>query len=165
MGTEMKAQITKPTAKEDWYTPEMYVELVRNVLGGIDFDPASSEEAQKTVRAAKFLTENGTILPWNGRVFLNPPYSRGIMGEFVTRMVGHGNGIMLTNSSTDTDWWHRALEGCSAVCFTYGRIAFVDGNTGLPVRNNSRGQCFFLYGKPYLNKFKEQFGPIGSILV
>jgi hypothetical protein len=161
----MKAQITVPTAKENWYTPKLYVEKVRSVLGSIDFDPASSPEAQETVQATEFLTENGTTMPWHGKVFLNPPYSRGIMGDFVTRMVRHRNGIMLTNSSTDTDWWHRALASCDAVCFTYGRIAFTDGDTGLPVRNNSRGQCFFLYGREYLESFKANFQDVGTIMV
>lgn len=57
------------------YTPAAIVEAARLTLGGIDLDPASSEAAQRTVRAAQFHTakSNGFTRPWAGRVFLNPP--------------------------------------------------------------------------------------------
>ena len=36
------------------YTPAEYIEKARLVLGDIDLDPASSEQAQKTVEAKKW---------------------------------------------------------------------------------------------------------------
>lgn len=57
-----------------WYTPSDYVEAAREVMGGIDLDPMSDEEANQTVQAARFYTEaeNGLTLPLYGRVFYNP---------------------------------------------------------------------------------------------
>jgi hypothetical protein len=43
---------TQGTGEFEWYTPERYLDLAREVLGTIDLDPASSEIAQETVRAA-----------------------------------------------------------------------------------------------------------------
>lgn len=59
----------------EWYTPPPIVEAGRRVLGAIDLDPASSEEANRIVRARRFYTEreNGLRQRWRGRVFLNPP--------------------------------------------------------------------------------------------
>jgi hypothetical protein len=75
----------------EWYTPAPYVEAAREVLGGIELDPASCAEAQETVKAARYYTLNydrtgesseqgafqadGLLRPWVARsVFLNPPY-------------------------------------------------------------------------------------------
>jgi hypothetical protein len=61
------------------YTPRDIVERVRSVFGGvIDLDPASCPEANEVVRAKTFFTkeQDGLSLPWNGKVFLNPPGGR-----------------------------------------------------------------------------------------
>jgi hypothetical protein len=47
---------TAGTGEFERYTPSYYIETVRMVLGEIDLDPASSEIAQKTVKAAQYFT-------------------------------------------------------------------------------------------------------------
>jgi hypothetical protein len=71
----------------EWYSPSPFVEAAREVMGGIDLDPASHEEANIIVRADRFFTEadNGLIQPWHGRVFLNPP--GGQVAEFWLKLV------------------------------------------------------------------------------
>ncbi len=58
------------------YTPSLYIEGARSVMGGIDLDPASCVEAQQTVKATEFyaLPQDGLLLPWRGRIWCNPPY-------------------------------------------------------------------------------------------
>ena len=57
------------------YTPEDVAERARRVLGAIDLDPASCEEANATVGAEAWMGQDidGLAQPWAGRVFLNPP--------------------------------------------------------------------------------------------
>lgn len=69
------------------YTPAWLVEAARDVLGGIDLDPASNRIANQVVRARKIYTArtNGFDKVWEGRVFLNPP------GGLCD---GHGNPVL-----------------------------------------------------------------------
>lgn len=71
----------------EWFTPRPFVEAAREVLGGIDLDPASHAEANRIVRARRFYDEraNGLRRPWSGRVFLNPP--GGLVAEFWHRLI------------------------------------------------------------------------------
>lgn len=57
------------------YTPKRIVDAAHEALGWIDLDPASCEEANKTVEAAAYFTRelDGYTKEWHGRVFLNPP--------------------------------------------------------------------------------------------
>src|SRR5437667_3450717 len=69
-----------PTKKDnDWFTPAVYVDAAREVMGGgIDLDPASCEQANRVVRATRYYTkeDNGLMHSWYGRIWLNPPYGR-----------------------------------------------------------------------------------------
>ena len=81
------AAVTQSLTNE-WYTPAEYINAARRVLGGIDLDPASCAEANATVQAAVFYSEQDPGLehrPWKGRVWLNPPYGR-LAGAFVVRL-------------------------------------------------------------------------------
>jgi hypothetical protein len=71
----------------EWYTPAPFVEAARTVMGGIDLDPASHREANKTIMATDYYTEaeNGLQKPWSGRVFLNPP--GGLVCDFWERLM------------------------------------------------------------------------------
>jgi hypothetical protein len=141
--------------------------MVRRVLGGIDCDPASNFLAQKNVQAATFYTlaDNGLVHPWYGRTFLNGPYDdllpwvRKLLEEI---KLGHvSSAIMLTNAVTDTEWFSLALQGCALVCFTEGRIRFLDKNGALMGTPPSQGQAFFYFGGD-VGRFKAEFSRIGN---
>ena len=157
---------SKWTGEDTWYTPKKYIEAARAVMGGIDLDPASSAFAQKTVKATKYYTKDDSGLdhPWQGRVFLNPPYKMPLIRQFVEKLIAEsvGEAILLTNNNTDTTWWHKAMNEAQAVCLTAGRISFYneEGESSSP----TNGQTFFYFGAN-VDRFSDVFGEkVGLIL-
>jgi phage N-6-adenine-methyltransferase len=157
---------TEGTGEFERYTPAFYIEKAREVLGQIDLDPASSEYAQKTVRAEKYFTveDNGLAREWHGRLWLNPPYHRELAPQFIDKLIGElaaghiSEAIVLTNNSTDTEWFRSAADVCDAICFTAGRIHFEVPNAK-PVLP-TQGQAFFYFG-PSIKKFTGVFKDVG----
>src|SRR5579859_6970510 len=63
----------------EWYTPAPYVNAARQVMGGIELDPASCAQANRTVQAARYYSQadNGLAQDWTCRsLWCNPPYGR-----------------------------------------------------------------------------------------
>ena len=93
-----------------------HLHAARDVLGGIDLDPATSAAAQETIQATACFTEadDGLGRDWYGRVLINPPYDQPHIANFVSKMVEEYDAgrtrlaIMLTHNYTDTAWFHKA---------------------------------------------------------
>jgi phage N-6-adenine-methyltransferase len=142
---------------DSWFTPESYLSSVKTVLGEITLDPFSDKHANEIVGATYYFDEdtNGLDQDWDVanpcKVFMNPPYSAGMMKQCCDKFVGAWDkeqfeaGIVLVNNATETKWFHKLLSKASAICFTDHRISFwnVDGKV---VSNNTRGQAFFYFG-------------------
>jgi hypothetical protein len=147
------------------YTPAPLVEAVRKVLSRIDLDPASCEEAQRTVKASRFFTKekDGLKQPWHGRVFLNPPFDRDLCPKFIGKLLRelkHGHvaaAIALTNNCADTDWFNRAVVDAAGVCLVHKRIKFVNGTWP----QGPQGQTFFYFGDD-IRLFENVFRTIGN---
>jgi phage N-6-adenine-methyltransferase len=156
------------TGENEWYTPKEYVEAARKALGVIELDPASSEIAQQIVKAKHFYTKerDGLSRKWEGRVWLNPPYSQPAVQQFIEKLVAEvkaravTEAVLLTHNYTDTEWFHIAARACSLICFTRGRIKFVgaDGSIAAP----TQGQAFFYFGKR-VQSFTRAFESFGFI--
>lgn len=149
----------------EWYTPPQYIEAARDVLDGIDCDPASSAVAQLTVRATRYYTadDDGLARPWYGTVWLNPPYSAKLIAAFTDRLAAHeAPWVCLTNNGTDTAWGQKLLRRAEAVCFPDHRIRFHNAD-GQPQGPAMQGQMFTYYGGAP-GKFAARFAEFGVIL-
>ena len=157
------------TGNIEWYTPPQYIESARKVMGTIDCDPCTSTFAQKVVGATHYYTidTDGLAHPWNGTVWMNPPYTARIVSKFVDKLLGHlSNGdvtqaIMLTHNNADTAWFHKAAMRCSRACFTRGRVRFYDERG----RGNSptHGHTFMYFGRRH-RRFAEEFSQYGWVV-
>ncbi len=167
--------IAPPQKNNEWYTPARYIEAARLVMGGIDLDPASSDVANQTVKAARYYTkeDNGLAQVWYGRIWLNPPYGRtgneSNIGTFTRRLVAEyraGNveqAILLSTTKTDTRWFGLLWD--YPICFNDHLIFFV-GNTPSPRYNKKychiHGTIFVYFGKNE-HKFIDTFSQFGTI--
>ncbi len=125
---------------DEWLTPPH----VHEAVGGapsFDLDPASPvDRPWPTARAHYTEADNGLLLPWEGRVWLNPPYSNPLLSRFMGRMAAHGCGTALIFARTETDTFARFVWGeAAALLFLFGRLNFhhIDGtragsNSGAP---------------------------------
>jgi hypothetical protein len=127
------------TESDEWYTPPHII----HSLGKFDLDPASSEEAFRLNQSAKRIytvKENGLIQHWDGRIWLNPPYSSPLIQDFLKKMAEHNRGIALVFSKIEAKWFHDIVfRHATAVKFLYDRIKFLkpDGSAGMQPRNGS----------------------------
>lgn len=155
------------TGDQESYTPSVYIEAARAVMGSIDTDPASNEIAQETIKAGVFYTSenDGLTKEWKGNIFLNPPYSQPEIKDFIdkllTELAPGKQAILLTNNNTDTNWFHDAAKRAIAICFTKGRINFYKANGD--ITNPTNGQTFFYFGSNK-EKFVSIFGEFGLIM-
>lgn len=158
------------SASAEWYTPTEYVEAVRAALGAIDLDPASTEHANRVVKAARFFTrdDDGLARAWPGRVYLNPPYGteggESNQARWSRRLVEqHRVGVtvaavLLVNATPSNLWWEPLAR--FPVCFTRGRIRFYNeaGPAEQPTHSNA-----FVYLGPSPERFFDAFRPIGWV--
>lgn len=157
-----------------WFTPSIYVEMAREVMGEIDLDPFSSSAANKHVRAKRYFDLEADAFKqiWfedQGRVFMNPPYGRKLIDAAVDLFLAKwanesiSQGVILVNNATETRWFQSLLRTSNALCFLDRRIAF-GNDDGKHVSGNTRGQAFFYYGHKH-KRFEEVFSRVGIVLV
>ena len=168
--TPKTAHVSHNSGENEWYTPPRFIEAAREVMGGIDTDPASSKIANETVRADTFYAEkdDGLEQEWGKKVWINPPYSQPAISQFCDALVEKldtgevQEACALVNNATETAFGQKLLQICSAVCFPSGRIKFLDvqGDAkGTPLQ----GQMVIYFGDD-ADKFCSEFAGFGACL-
>lgn len=117
-------------ATDEWYTPFG----IFSFLGEFDLDPcAPIDPLWRTAKVMYNKNDDGLSQEWHGRVWLNPPYSRPLIEQFVRKMAEHGNGIALLFNRCDNAMFHDIIfPTATAMKFLRKRIRFYrpDGTRG-----------------------------------
>lgn len=161
--------VSNNSGENEWYTPKIYIEAARAVMGGIDLDPATSEVANRTVKASTYFTaqDDGLSREWPiGRIWMNPPYSQPLMGQFAEKMAQEiergSESVVLVNNATETVWFQRMASVCTAICFPRGRIRYLTPD-GEPANSPLQGQAI-IYSGPNADKFDDEFSKFGLVV-
>lgn len=159
----------------EWYTLPFWIDKARDLMGGIDLDPASSVEAQSWIQAQTYYTQadDGLQQPWWGKLWLNPPYgkcnhAKGIHGTtaWVQRAIADYEAGRVTQAVL---WLRatgskgiRALEQGGFPRVTLGRIPHIppDAN-GVPQKAVGHDTVVWYLG-PHTERFQSLFVPPAS---
>ncbi len=119
---------------DDYYTPAWVFERM-----GIEFDldVCSPPEGVPWIPAKRYFTmaDDGLAQPWEGRVWMNPPF--GNPKPWVERFTEHGNGVCLVPVST-APWFRLLWDAPDATMALFGDRAIFsqrgEGEVGIPLR-------------------------------
>lgn len=127
-----------------WLTPK----FVLDALGPFDLDPCAPEaQPWPTAHQRYTKTDNGLLLPWEGRVWLNPPYSHGLLAAFMQRMARHDHGTALIFAKTETRMFFEYVwNNASALLFMKSRLHFHDPSGEMAPYNSGAPSVLVAYG-------------------
>jgi hypothetical protein len=172
------------TKSVEYYTPTAILDAARNVMGGIDFDPASSDVANTAVRAKHYLTAScdGLVAPWRGpRVWCNPPGGKlgkplctfygttSLAAAFWVRLMAEVEEGTVTEAcffafnietlrATQRLSCHAMLD--HTICYPASRLRFWGEGVG------ASGPCAsaIAYVGPNVEAFGREFAPFGKVV-
>lgn len=138
----------------DYLTPPAILEA----LGSFDLDPCAHANMVQPTNAwvqsyglfadrCISLPDDGLAAPWEGRVWLNPPYGTG-QHQWMKKMAEHNHGTALVASRTEVEKWFvpYVWQAATAVLFLFGRLYFWTPD-GQPAKGNAgHGSVLVAYG-------------------
>lgn len=146
---------------DTWITPRHITEA----LGHFDLDPCEhTEQPWKHADRGFTIHDDGLTQPWDGFVWLNPPYGRE-GPKWIERLAEHdGGGIALVAVRTDTKWWHDLVfNKAGGVLFLQGRVQFCRGDGSLG-HGNTFASALVGYGCHRAQNYLSKSGLAGKYI-
>jgi phage N-6-adenine-methyltransferase len=124
-----------------WATPQPFFDALNEEFGPFDLDPCALEWNAKCER---YFTpaDNGLMLPWGGRVYMNPPYAWNVIQLWARKAaleIGRKEVELIVGllpARTETSYFHDFIwqKPGVEVRFVRGRVKFLkpDGERGSP---------------------------------
>jgi hypothetical protein len=113
--------IKKLNTSDDFLTPPNIV----RAMGDFDLDPCASGRQENPLarHQYRFPEDNGLLLPWDGSVFVNPPFSE--LQSWVNRFVLHADGVLLVPARVEVSWFWKLWRHSDAIFFTKGPVKYI----------------------------------------
>jgi DNA N-6-adenine-methyltransferase (Dam) len=119
---------------QTWITPKW----ILDALGPFDLDPCAADPRPWDCADYNW-TKNGLARPWHNRVWLNPPFNRYEVGQWIGRLAEHGCGTALLHARTEAEWFEPVWRYANSILFLADRIYFhypdgrrAEANSGAP---------------------------------
>lgn len=144
---------------DEWLTPRW----ILDPLGEFDLDPcAPILRPWPTAKRHYTINDDGMLQPWEGRVWLNPPF--GQKAAWLNRMALHGNGIALIPAATETETFFRFVWGVAAgVLFIETRPYFCTPLGDYASFNSGAPMCLVAYSQADLEILK--LSDLGAVCI
>jgi hypothetical protein len=139
------------STSDDYLTPPQIFEALALEF---DLDVASPPGGVQWVPAKRFLTkaEDGLSQPWEGRVWMNPPYTQ--VTAWAGRFTAHAHGIALLPHGKSA-WHNRLWADAEAVAVPFKYFDFVGGSIPYPVWFAAYGpECVEALGRVGIVRFR-----------
>ena len=141
MGSHQSAKMMDDT----WITPKHIIDA----LGLFDLDPCTPETGMPWDTARKYYTkaDDGLKQKWEGRVWLNPPYSREV-DQWMRKIRDHNNGIALVFARTETACFFSTVwNHATSILFLDGRLYFHRADGTRAKANSGAPSVLIAYGE------------------
>lgn len=155
----MSLQHRKSDGHDEYSTPPGVWRPLARAVGGFDVDPASGAESTPIAETRYTIEDNGLAQPWEGDVWLNPPFADkpsvgdGKREDWLKKARNEANRetvrtvTMLLPVDVSTDWFHTHVVEASVICFLDHRPEF-EGHSPDDTGNTSFAVQLIVFGDP-----------------
>jgi hypothetical protein len=95
--------------------------------------------------------DDGLSKPWRGRVWLNPPFDRYRVAEWIRRLADHGRGTALLHARTEAAWFEPCWRSASGILFMSRRICFYKPDGSKHPHNSGAPPLLVAFGREELS--------------
>ena len=125
--------LEKSSKTDEHYTPQKITDFLYKFCPEFDLDPCS--DSNKNIKAKRHYTQedNGLAKSWNGRVFVNPPFSD--VSDWVKKALDEyrkqncDEVIFLSKFDSRVGWFKPLAQNFSPLCVVEGYVSY-HGNDG-----------------------------------
>jgi hypothetical protein len=128
---------------QTWITPHWILDR----LGPFDLDPAAADPCPWDCAITNYTEAlDGLSQPWHGRVWLNPPFDRYVVGQWIARLAAHGSGTALLHARTEAEWFEPVWRHAKAILFLADRLYFHHPDGRRASANSGAPACLIAFG-------------------